>query len=79
MSNSTADKSFVQLAYQESALMLEGEDLETLTARSEDGTVLPDVRLVHKPSGTTIDVSECRTQMQNMVIARIRMVRALTE
>lgn len=59
--------------------MLDGEDFEALTARTDDGKVLPDVRLVHKPSGTTIEVCECATQVQNMVIARIRMVRALAE
>ena len=79
MADHTAEMIFVQLAYNESAQLLDSENFEALTARSEDGTVLPDVRLVHKPSGTTIDVSECNTQMQNMVIARIRMVRALAE
>ena len=77
MSDQTLDKSFVQLAYNELALSLDGEDIDALTARAENGTALPDVKLVHKPSGTIIDVSECSTQMENMVIAGIRMLSAL--
>lgn len=66
-------KRFINVAYEESAKLLDKSDLEMLTARDQSGATQPDVRITHKPSGIVVDESRFPTQTMNAVIARIRL------
>jgi protein subunit release factor A len=70
---------FTKFLYEETALLFEEGKTKLMAARTdeESGQTESRIRIVHLPTKTKVDVDEFDTQMQNALVARIRLAQKL--
>ena len=60
---------FEQRILQELESYFQAEEIETMIRRDDQGKALPDVMILHKPSGIEVVADRHNTQLQNKVSA----------
>ena len=69
-------REFLNTVYSElDDLFSEGE-LQVLTSRGEDGSPDSIVRVVNQNTGVSIDMNEYESQLQNAIVAKVRLLKA---